>query len=76
MIAPQPGVPIVPTLGDLVRTLVCLIWLEPDRVSGQDTWDSHGPQDPESVCRAIVDMRDDLGSVHHTVRADCLATYK
>ena len=67
MVTPQPGVPVVPSLGDLVRTLICLIWLEPDRVAGQDTWDSRGPRDPESVGRAIVDMRDDLGSVHHTL---------
>ena len=67
MVALQPGVPVVPSLGDLVCTLVCLIWLEPDRLPGQDTRDSCGPRDPESVCRAIVDMRDDLGSVHHTL---------
>ena len=29
--------------------------------------DSRGPRDPESVHRAIVDMRDDLGSVQHTL---------
>ena len=67
MVAPHPGVPVVPSLGDLVRTLVCLIWLEPDGLPGQDTRDSRGPRDPESVHRAIVDMRDDLGSVHHTL---------
>ena len=54
-------------MGDLVHTLVCLIWLEPDRVAGQDTRDSHSPRDFESVHRAIVDMRDDVGSVHHTL---------
>ena len=67
VVAPHPGVHVVPSLGDLVCTLVCLIWLEPDRVTDQDTWDSRGPRDPESVHRAIVDMRDDLGSVHHTL---------
>ena len=67
IVTPQPGVPVIPSLGDLVRTLVCLIWLEPDRFPGQDTQDSHSPRDPELVRRAIVDMRDDLGSVHHTL---------
>ena len=67
VVAPQPGVPVVPTLQDLVCTLVCLIWLEPDRFPGQDTQDSCGPRDPKSVCRAIVDMRDNLGSVHRTL---------
>ena len=67
VVTPQPGVPVVPSLGDLVHTLVCLIWLEPDRFPGQDTWDLCGPRDPELVRRAIVDMRDDLGSVHHTL---------
>ena len=67
VVAPRPGVPVVPSLGDLVCTLVCLIWLEPDRVAGQDTQDSRGPRDPESLRRAIVDLRDDLGSVHHTL---------
>jgi hypothetical protein len=30
----------------------------------QDTQDSCGPRDPESVHRAIVDLRDDVGSAH------------
>ena len=67
VVAPRPEVMFVPSVGDLVRTLVCLIWLEPDRVAGQGTRDSHGPWDPKSVHRAIMDMRDDLGSVHHTL---------
>ena len=67
MVAPRPEVAFVPSVGDLVRTLTCLIWLEPDRVVGQETRDSHGPRNPESVHRAIVDMRDNLGSVHHTL---------
>ena len=67
VVAPCPEVVFVPSVGDLVRTLVCLIWLEPDRAVGQETRDSCGPRDPESVRRAIVDMRDDLGSVHHTL---------
>ena len=44
VVTPQPGVPVVPSLGDFVRTLVCLIWLEPDRFPGQDTWDSRSPR--------------------------------
>ena len=67
VVTTHPGVPVVPSLGDLVHTLVCLIWLEPDRSPVQDTRDSRGPRDPESVRRAIVDMRDNLGSVHHTL---------
>ena len=70
IVAPQPGVPIVPVAfhgGELVRVLACLIWLESDGECIQDTWDSCGPCDPESVHRAIVDMRDNLGSVHHTL---------
>ena len=67
VVAPRPEVAFVPSVGDLVCTLVCLIWLESDRLPGQDTQDSRGPRDPESVRRAIVDMRDDLGSVHHTL---------
>ena len=67
VVAPRPEVMFIPSVGDLVRTLVCLIWLEPDRVAGQDTRDFRGPRDPESVRRAIMDMRDDLGSVHHTL---------
>jgi hypothetical protein len=33
----------------------------------QDTQDSHGPRDPESVCWAIVDLRDDMGSAHQNL---------
>ena len=40
VVAPRPEVVFVPSVGDLVRTLTCLIWLEPDRVAGQETRDS------------------------------------
>jgi hypothetical protein len=30
----------------------------------QDTQDSRGPRDPESVRQAIVDLQDNMGSAH------------
>ena len=63
VVAPQPGVPVVPSLGDLVRTLVCLIWLEPDRVTGQDTQDSCGPRDPDTGGRGGVTWQAHCGFV-------------
>ena len=33
----------------------------------QDPCDSCGPHDPKSMCQAIVDLRDDMGSTHHTL---------
>jgi hypothetical protein len=77
VVAPCPGVPVAPDAlyfrdGELVRILGRLIWFKSDgnHMIIQDTQDSRGPRDPESVCRAIVDIRDDMGSAHQNVMDD------
>jgi hypothetical protein len=74
VVAPQPGVPITPDAlyfrdGELVCILGRLIWFESDgsRMIIQDPYDSCGPRDPGSMRWAIVDLRDDMGSAHHTL---------
>jgi hypothetical protein len=74
VVAPCPGVPIAPDAlyfrdGELVHTLGRLIWFESNggHMIIQDTQDSHGPRDPESVHWAIVDLRDDVGSAHQNL---------
>ena len=77
IVAPHPGVPGVPIApnalyfqnGELVRILGRLVWFESDgsHMIIQDTQDSCGPRDPESVRRAIVDLRDDVGSAHQNL---------
>jgi hypothetical protein len=74
VVAPHPGVPVAPDAlyfrdGELVRILGRLVWFESDggHMIIQDTQDSCGPRDPESVRRAIVDLRDDMGSAHQNL---------
>jgi hypothetical protein len=71
---PRSGVPVAPDAlyfrdGELVRILGWLIWFESDgnHMIIQDSYDSQGPRDSESVCWEIVDLRDDMGSVHQTL---------
>jgi hypothetical protein len=74
VVAPCQGVPVAPDAlyfrdGELVRILGRLIQFKSDgnHMIIQDTQDSHGPQDPEAVCWAIVNLRDDMGSAHCTL---------
>jgi hypothetical protein len=74
VVAPRPGVPIAPDAlyfrgGELVCILGRLVWFKSNgyHLIIQDTWDSHGPRDPESVRRAIVDLCDDMGSAHQNL---------
>jgi hypothetical protein len=74
VVAPHPGVPVAPDAlyfrdGELVHILGRLIWFESNgaHMIIQDTQDSRGPRDPESVHWAIVDLRDDMGSAHQTL---------
>jgi hypothetical protein len=55
--------------GELVRILGRLVWFKSNgnHMIIQDTQDSRGPRDPESVRRAIVDLRDNMGSVHQNL---------
>ena len=71
IVAPHPAVPVAPDAlyfrdGELVCIFGQLVWFEIDggHMIIQDTQDSHGPRDPESICRAIVDLRDDVGFAH------------
>jgi hypothetical protein len=74
VVSPCPGIPIAPDAlyfrdGELVHILGRLVWFESNgnHMIIQDTQDSHGPRDPESICRAIVDLRDDMGSAHQNL---------
>jgi hypothetical protein len=74
VVAPRPRVPVAPDAlyfrsGELVRILGRLVWFESNgnHMIIQDTQDSRGPRDPESVRRAIVDLRDDMGSAHQNL---------
>jgi hypothetical protein len=74
IVAPRPGVPIAPDAfyfrnGELARILGRLVWFESDgkHMIIQDTQDSRGPRDPESVHRAVVDLCDDMGSAHQNL---------
>jgi hypothetical protein len=74
VVAPRPGVPVAPDAlyfrdGELVRILGRLVWFESNggHMIIQDTQDSRGPGDPESVHQAIVDLRDDMGSAHQNL---------
>ena len=56
IVTPQPGVPVIPGAlyfgdGELVHILGRLVWFESDdsHMIIQDSRDSHGPHDPESV---------------------------
>ena len=71
---PCPGVPATPDAlyfrdGELVCIWGQLVWFESDggHMIIQDPHDSHGPCNPESIHQAIVDLRDDMGSAHHTL---------
>ena len=68
---PWPPIPVAPNVlhfrdRELVHILGHLVWFETNRghMIIQDTQDSHGPRDPESVRQAIVDLRDNMGSAH------------
>jgi hypothetical protein len=73
-VAPRPGVPVAPDAlyfrnRELVRILGRLVWFESngDHIIIQDPHDSCGPRDLEGMRRAVVDLRDDMGSAHQTL---------
>jgi hypothetical protein len=55
--------------GQLVRILGRLVWFESNsgHIIIQEHPGSHGPRDLESVRWAIIDLRDEVGSVHKTL---------
>jgi hypothetical protein len=74
VVAPCPGVPVVPDAlyfrnGELVCILGRLIWFESDgsHMIIKDPHNSHGPRDPDLMRWAIVHLRNDMGSTHHTM---------
>ena len=74
VVAPHPGILIAPNAlyfrsGELVCILGRLVWFESggSHMIIQDPHDSRGPHDSEGVCRAIMDLCDDMSSAHQNL---------